>query len=196
MGCWLRVIPKDSKFWRGREDIMEARLIGTASASSFSCWKSHLESPLPLQNRLKGENISMAQLKPKMLGDDDIHLNSLSLNLEVRRNEKNKIFFCPNCQWETPSPYHTHDRIGCNSVTVPQTLTPSSMLCPLIHSHSSEGHKSKGKVIICSCAWAGMPSTNAFSPGRSWGWLHPELIQLSGHQWLVSKSKSKCSGRV
>lgn len=76
---------------------MEARLIGTASASSFSCWKSHLESPLPLQNRLKGENISMAQLKPKMLGDD-IHLNSLSLNPGVRKNKKNKIIFCPNRQ--------------------------------------------------------------------------------------------------
>lgn len=84
MGYWVRVIPKDSKSWRGREDIMEARLIGTASVSSFSCWKSHQESPLPLQNRLKGENIFTTQLKPKMLGYD-IHLNSLSLNPEVRK---------------------------------------------------------------------------------------------------------------
>lgn len=69
---------------------MEARLIGTASASSFSCWKSHLESPLPLQNRLKGENISMTQLKHKMLGYD-FHLNSLSQKSEEIR--KIKLFF-------------------------------------------------------------------------------------------------------
>lgn len=56
--------------------------------------------------------------------------------------------------------------------------------------------RSKVKVLICSWAWAVMPITNVVSPGDSRGWSHPELIQLSGHQQPVSKSKSKYRGRV
>lgn len=74
---------------------MEARLVGTASSSFFSCGKLHLEPLLPLQNRHKSVNLSMTHLKPKTLGDA-IHLNSIYLNSEVRKNDKIKIvYFLP-----------------------------------------------------------------------------------------------------